>query len=616
MSTSSSVPEISVECYNQTSSSWQDHTNNVVGFDIRETGIQRISTATINLEGRRTSLTSILQNPYRLTRILFRPQSSSWLTPFYGYVNADHVKEIPGTTEQREKISLDCLNTAARLDDDTITFDYWQLQSAQTPYTTNDWTYRRMLQNILEYPDSRAAGANNYPIEFNIDAPNNPNGLDHVIDSGCNYQTHTIFDVIRTVCDRIGYDGYYYTASQTQRPQIILRPFQKTSSATFGPNYLREPEYYSGALSDVRNVIYVWGGIDTGYPPDGDRWTEYGYTKYQPRIWTATVTSTYTATIADQGNFIFFDKPNYKKGSQCIQARRDGSGLTSYTLTANLYLTRIPEIGTTGLNATVRSTSLNFLFKMIDVLISINGTEVPYTQKTRHKVMFYLLDNNNNTLRYTVRTNDDFGAINTNVLTETDYFFNLPIGPSAEIKPNNSGSSNCWELIQGESFNWEHLVRFTIAVEAVPRTINSRTYFFIDSLQFSGGVKIDPFTMNQLNISPVVKDQTSMNSHGLHVMHLRDNEINSFEHARVEANRVLANLKDPIPTMTFTVVPTQLLWPGAVVQVSGAYHRIKEIHYNWLNTDKKLTATYTCVGQTSPLPPIWTEEATQKYLIK
>ncbi|MDR0470721.1 MAG: hypothetical protein LBH79_03200 [Nitrososphaerota archaeon] len=622
MSSSSSVPEITVECYDQNNNAWQDHTNHVVGIDIRETGIQRISTAVINLEGQRSSLESILQTPHRLTRIQFRPPGTNTLTPFYGYVNADHIKTTAGTIEEHIKISLDCLNTAARLDDDTITFDYWQLQSAQTPYTTNNWTYRKMLQNILEYPDSRAAGAHPSPIAFDIDAPNNPNGIDHVIDSGCNYQTHTIFDVIRTVCDRIGYDGYYYTESNTIRPKIVLRPFQKTASAVFGPNYLREPEYFSGALSDIRNVIYVWGGIDTGYPPDGDRWTEYGYAKYNPRIWSATADNGRTATIGDydhtpQGALIGKQKPQYKKGNRCIYAGSNGYNTQTpvFTLAANLHLDRIPDIGPTGLNALHRTTHLNFLFLMAEYQNQSTGM-VPIIEKHGQKTMFYLIDNSGNELRYTaVPTN--YSIANNNVITNNDYFFNLPIGTNAEIKPNGSNTNNNWEQTRGEEFDWEHLNRFTTAVEITPHGgQNSQFFLFIDSLQFSGGVKIDPFTMNALNISPVIKDQQSINNYGIHVMHLRDNEINSFEHAKVEATRVLANLKDPIPTMTFTVVPTQLLWPGDIVQVSGAYHRIKEVHYNWLNTDKKLTATYTCVNQTSPLPPIWTEESYQKYLIK
>jgi hypothetical protein len=92
--------------------------------------------------------------------------------------------------------------------------------------------------------------------------------------------------MIRTACDRIGYDGYFNVAF-TGTPSVKLAAFNKDSVETLTAPFRGEPEINYGSLSDVCNVIHCWGDVDAGVPSDGDRWTEYAVAKYDPAIWSA-----------------------------------------------------------------------------------------------------------------------------------------------------------------------------------------------------------------------------------------------------------------------------------------------------------------------------------------
>jgi hypothetical protein len=611
-----SLPEIAVETYNGTT--WENLTPHVIYVDSNETGVTRISNCTINFEGLRSDLDSLVSNPYRLLRFKFKDPNNNWHTPFFGYINQPHLKTTAGTIEARVKGSLDCLNFSALLDADYCTFDYWKLQSAINPQTSSDvaWTYRKMLGDILLYPDSRRLGANPDPdmtaIDFTIEADIDADGLDHVIDSSCTWSQQTIFDVFRTVFDRVGYDGYYTCASESATPKVKVAKFDKAISAVFTAPYLGEPEYVGGALDTVRNRIYVWGGVDSGVPSDGDRWTEYAANKYTPHIWYGETGPTTDGTVTpyDVSNeTIFTQNIAYKTGAKCLyfdhtDYNGHASGLT--TVVSSVAKLALLFTETQIIDASNRFTSVSFFLKVEGGGESATHTKIGY---------LHLVDVDNNEIVY----GQIFYIAQPHGINDfvKEYLIQVPLNEDINgnytVNPNNN-----WVYYNGSTtFDWSNILALKVRIDTYFASNKpAQLKFYIDGLQFVGGLAIEPFKPYSAELNPPHYDSASKATHGLYVMHHQNSAISSFEQAYAEGERLLTNLKNPIPTLSFCKVPTQLLWPGQVVSVDGSLQRLKSINYQWMNSDKKLRAKYQSVPRLSQLPPIWTEENMQKYLIK
>lgn len=612
---STGVCPIKIEYYGSTS--WVPLTVYATKFQVQETGITRIPSATVNLEGARSNLDTFITGMYRLIRISFSDRGI-WQTIFYGYVNQPHVKSIAGTDISRCKINLDCLNFAARLDDDYVTYDYFKDQSALSPSTTvKAWTYRTMIENMLATPDSSRDNTNTSlgAIDFELVADNDEDGLDHVVESASTWTQQTIFDTIRTTLDRIGYDGYYYCNSETSTPQIIVGPFDKDSVVSFSAPYLGEPEFVGGSLSNVKNVIFKWGDVDAGVPSDGDRWTELGATKYDPVVWAGQI-SDGSLTISDVDNAHFIvnaeteTEVNYGAGSKSI--RFMGSDPAIQWITAQLNITNTEA---QNIDCLVRCTSLNFAFYSISntnfvvplvvSLVDANGQRINYSRKPATNdvggtpIAVSIPVGFNNTINIFADATRVNGVINIDILDAEKY---------ADQWYYTDGSSN---------FDWSNIrtAYFTVILPYGYVPI-SNWGFELDGVQFAGGLKIEPFQPYSELLNPPSIDQTSIDTYGIHVLPLQDNSLMSFEQAAAEGDRLLANLKNTVNTLTFTKTPTTLLYPGQVVSVDGTLQRLSAVTYDWSAETKKLIATYTAVAKLSPLPPIWTEENMQRYLIK
>jgi len=201
----------SVKLESYIDSSWVDYTEFASFFNIQDDGIQRVPSAGILLEGDRADFTDILTQPLANTvRIRIQPQST-WQTVFYGTVTHPTIAKIPGThsTVDKVKLLLECQNLANKLAKNYVTFDYYALQSAISPYveSADALTYRKVIEDFIETPDSKVSLTAWHPLNADVDV----NGIDHVIEKSCSFERQSLLGALRTICDRIGYDGYFGT---------------------------------------------------------------------------------------------------------------------------------------------------------------------------------------------------------------------------------------------------------------------------------------------------------------------------------------------------------------------------------------------------------------------
>jgi hypothetical protein len=595
-----------VKCELYVDDEYVDFTDYMTAFSIADKNITAVPTATVNLFGELSNFSSYLASPYCLAKISVKP-ASSWYRPFFGYVHCPYRKVIPGVLGGQTKLSLDCCGHAQRLATDNITYDYYALQSTITPHTgTEDvWTYRRMIQDFLDYPDSIRDGTGLNGTGFEVSAALNANGIDHAIDASCTWTGQSLLEAIRTTLDTIGYDGYYMSDDQGAPlpPLIVVAPFNRASIATLTDPFIGEPEYCGGDINDVANAIFVTGGIDAGVPVDGDRWTEYGYGKYSPAIWSCARTSA-TNTIMDEANGVLANPAN----TQCLRFSTTGSTETDFTVTLNLANTEYGLI-----DALNRITGLTFTMKLFTNYASVapQGAQLPYRRNT-----FILEDDEGNQVGY---RQSDFYEVADDSAAERS--INITIGADVEIANYGDHPQDQWYYVTNDtSFDWEHISYLIIKSDMAAWTANAGVTwgFWLDGLQFTGGYQIAPFqSYSQLLNAPSV-DSDSVNWFGVHVLEHNNAALNSFEQAKAEGARLLANLKNPIPywTLTKSDPNAALLPPSSVVTYSSTDYRIAEMNYDWTKAKKRCNVTYKLIGKTSPLPPLWTQVNELRFIVR
>lgn len=607
--------EVSVHYHNGTN--WVDLTNLCTAFEVEDRGITAIPTAVANFEAPRTDLNTFLANPYRLMRIQVNP--SSWYPIFFGYVGNCHSKTLAGTIAERTKVSLDCFSYAMRLATEYITYDYYKAQSAISPHAgANAYSYRDMIESFLLYPDSTRDGTGLLGTGFELSAAVNANGIDHIINASCNWEKQTLLEAIRTSCEQIGYDGYFPCfSSATFTPTINIAPFDKANAATIDDPMIGEPEYVSGDINDVANVIFGWGGVDSGVPADSDRFTEYGVSKYDPVIWTGwSGYGNTTLSDADNTDFIVDEgldtEANYGANAKCVKATCDDG--TNGWMTLCLDLTDT-EFG--GIDAKKRCTSINLaLYAHSEATLS------------KIQVKLQLADINDQIIEY-LCSRSTFSEEEYLFPENTPNVFTVPIGEDIntdELEILGTGfwyhtthprRGNVWRYYNHTTdFDWEHVKKLFISVAHLSLTGSTPNWYVeVDGLQFQGGLKIEPYQPYSEALCPPLKDDASIAAHGIHPMHFQDSSISSFEQMQAEKARILSNLKNPIPTLSFTKASpeTTQLYPSYVI--NSAY-RISSIDYKWFSKHQRCDTTYKCVGKTSPLPALWTQDNTLRMLMR
>lgn len=606
------MTDVAIHYYDATAETWVDLTDLSTAFHTEDWGIQKVGSATVNLEGARSDFTDYLSNPHRLIRIQAKP-AASYQNLFFGYVDEAYVKTLPGTIVEQSKISLDCLSFEARLAQDYITFNYYDLMSAEYPHVSaSSWTFRKMLNDLLAYPDSRdgrAATGFAYGTGFTVDAATDASGIDRVIDGTGNWDNQTLFEAVRLACEHIGYDGYYNISSNLTTTTAKLYPFNKASIATLTNPFIGEPEYRSGSLADVANIIFVEGGVDRGIPSDGDRWTEYAATKYSPAIWTATHTGA-SPTVEDVDNTVFQEE--YRANSKCIKVSTTGS--------TNQHLHILLNVANTSegsIDAVNRISSLIMALKTF--------TSGGHSSTDLFYMNLFLYDGSGNKLLYRVGQKAFF-IFGLDTLPYHNFDFEeqiqLSIGAYTEIK-TGEGIFDRWVYSTGTTFDWEHVTAFEIQLSRQEAIVDaSKTWgVYIDALQFGGGAEINQFHAS----NPPATDASSISSYGVHPYKHVDSQISSFELAQAEAARVLNNLHTPIPTLNVSKIygtdsygttwSTQLR-PSNVVTCQSVDWRVLNVCYDWKSKQKLVAASYKMVGKTSALPPIWSYDNALRYLMK
>lgn len=604
------MTDVSFHYYN---AGWQDLTSHLKNFKIEEYGIQRVPQATVTLFGKASDLTAFLASPYKLTRIRAKPVDT-WQTLFYGYVDNPFHKALLGMLTDMRVVSLDCFGGLARLATDFITFDYYKLQSAITPLADeNAWTYRKMIQDFLDYPDSTRDGTGLSGTGFTVVADNDPDGIDHIIDGSCSWSRQSLLDAIRTTCDQIGYDGYCEFGESVAN--IHLYPFDKASSGYLYAPYVKEPEYEGGSLNDIANVIFVWGGIDEGVPHDCDRWTEFGYGKYNPKAWSATSSPTDDVTISDTNNDNFHTATvDYGVNEKSVKFLCNTSN--AQWIHSILDLTQTAEGLIDCLNRCKYLTFNIFPYTpsyygfIIVALEDSNGNMIECAciqeNKSQNVALFESGEPKTIQLDVGVAINDEYPL---------SFFYSI-YDLMNDGKARAAG--NKWYYHSGDTtFDWEHVkkIHFHFGQNGFPNLDDWS--FELDGLYFIGGYRIEPFQSYSATLNPPAVDATSISQYGIHPFHYQNAQITSFEQAQAEGARLLNNLKDTIPRMTLSkLLPTTQFRPSNVVTVTGVDYRIANITYEWDTKTKEVHATYKIVGKTNPLPPIWTEQNELRYLVK
>lgn len=602
------LTDVKVEHYS--GEAWTDFTPYLIGFNVTDHNINTVPHASLLLFGDRSDFDEYLNMPYRLIRIQTRPESV-WQPIFYGYVSHPLTRKIAGThsTINKIKLSLDCVGAANRLTKDYVSFDYYKLQSAISPHvgSENNWTYRRMIEDMLSNPDSGEDTG------FVLHADVNEVGIDANIDRSCSWDRQTILEAVRIVCDRIGYDGYY-AFDDTHTPGLYLQKYDddQTVVAALDPPFINEPEYNYGDINDVFNHIYVWGGVDKGVPSDGDKWTEYGVEKYDPTIWSGeTDSNDGTVTPSDVDNTDFAE--DYRVNNKAIKFLHTGwSGIRIYGSARKIVTRAALNIANAGLtvDAANRISAINFNIHLF------GGGEDAAGAKYGS---LYAIDNSGNVIKYA-----NVIAL-TNPTSASSFICDLAIsvelgGNIALAEAGTDGRFGMWQYVSGADFNWADIRTLKIEVDThfATATPAGEVGFTIDGLQFVGGYPIEPFQPYSTLLNRPVTDEVSKGYYGVSVLHHQDTLLTSFEQAQTEGQRLLNNLAYPHGTLTIQKgdVATTLLKPSMYVTVEGLKQRIADIQYDWHVKDKKVKVTYTLVDPAQPLPPIWTTQNELKRAIK
>jgi hypothetical protein len=350
----------------------------------------------------------------------------------------------------------------------------------------------------------------------------------------------------------------------------------------------------------------VHGGNDSGIPPDADRWTEKAYAKYSPKIWSGGATSG-TYTVEDVANTLFtYQGTDFGINDYCVRIR-----CPNITTNSKLWLILNPSA-----NGDSGATTIDCKNRIKDINLSIcgwfNGSS---TTTVNFKFWFYLTDDADRQIEYFYWNHPLF--------EEHPAQITLPVGSNQPIY-SEGGTGDRW--VGNTAFDWEKVKKLKIHCTVGAGVVGGDLTwgFDVDGLQFVGGLMIDPFAKDYAPIyDPPVKDDASINTYGVHLLPLQDTALDSFEIAQKEGERVLANLKNPVPTFAFTVPFTTVIRPSNIITVtcaqfglSSTQMRALKVQYDFNSKNKRIFQTITCTSKLNPLPPLWTQQQELRPLVK
>lgn len=584
-------------------SQWVNVADYVTDFTVEEMGIQRASALRYTVHGNYSAFDALLNGHHKQMRALIKPEGAiDYYRVFYGWI-WEPKADLETGSSTKITLPLDCRSITQRLADDTVTVDYYSMQAASSPKTVITYadtdTSMGVIDDFLLTPDS------GFDTGFLLDAPSGGN-IHNAVDRTCNFDRQTLLDAIRVICDRCGYDGW--TDIDVEQKKLYLRPFGYGSSVATLTQPFLACSWSRGSLDDIVNYVLVHGGTDEGTPSDGDRWTEYGYTKYTSTPWSATISSgTIVVSDVDNTNFVK-NGVDYGVNDKAIRAEATTVNNISIEFKLDLDLTKTNELKADCLE---RCTELSFFFYPFT-----NDTQSTFQHLT---LTIGLVDNSANEIRYKCE------GINGVWFDPAQLQkIRISLGKTNAIGTRKDFLQK-WYYEVGSTFDWKNVVKVRFIV--TNQRFNSGTVWGceIDGLQFLGGFPIDPFAEYAGTYNLYQYNQTSIDTYGVHVLHHQDTVISSFEHAAKEGERVLTNLKDPIakleikiPALITRILPSNLV-TVTIPQLginAETWRVIPPVRYEWNANRKTIHQTLTLTKSTTPLPPLWSEQPELRSFVK
>jgi len=569
-------PDITIQYYDASISGWVELFDETLKFRVRDGGLRRSPVAEVTLINPES-----LPNLYDLFRINVDVRGVQDQI-FYGRVFDIRRILTPGSLRVQTEISAFGLE-AAKLNRDTITKDYQDEQDARYPETL--WTFKNMIIDFLDVPDSGyavwgvpATKGKAYRLDTDTGA------ITSAIYGQMNFDHETLLDALRRVAEFLAYDGYVYIdAADYARIKFV-----QVGTLAANPAIILEEPFLDFrvkyGLRGLINYVLVRGGADVGVPYDGDRFTERGVSKWN---------GLYPAwTNVDPDTTLSDDSTRRVRGKYSIKmAKTTGSDKLEVKLNfANAGYSPMPSFRTR-----IRSICFS-LFPSPTNLGALDWIQV----------LIGLKDSAGN------RINTQSWGMSIHKNEWNSLVFPLPQVVQGKVKLGD------WWFETGSSFDFENVTDFYFSVYAAGRQLFGGLFgsigsyalygdFYLDSLLFRGGKEIIPDTLN-----PPVKNDSSISNYGVSVYWLFDRDINSFDMAQYEGQRILKTLSEPSTLIEATkrsytwARPSQVLTVNVPrLGISNESWRILEIIQRWNRTFPQIRTTFQLCKSTIRTPPPW-----------
>jgi len=559
-------PDVYVQYH--TGVTWQNIIQDCKFFDIEDAGILKIPSCKITLFN-----PSNIPDFYDLVRIFADVRGENDMI-FYGRLYKHLDRTLLGTTGKQVLLDLHCRGIGQRLINDTITNPYYDQQQASDPNTR--WTFKEVIEDFLAIPDSLYA--------TNITLEHDSGDILDAVNGACNFDQQTLLDALRVICETIDYDGYIYIDGETAKLKIwdiVSNPQAASPAVTLNHPYTHIDQNYDS--DDVKNIIYVFGGVDIGTPAH-DKWTELAMSKYDPDIWEGLSGE----TITDEGSEVKINEYSIKstKGTGNFDVRLRIDRTEEGTLDLDTKIFQIvfwlhPEAGTS---------------KPMPVDVKIELTDTSDNKIALGQFAVY------KAYGRTVIKKHPQTMIMANTNEWNEIRVPTPANQNQEIMP--SFHPSLWYLIGGSTtFDASQVKYCDIKVQDEDNDkVPSQDFIWIDGLVFGGGYEINPFKNPSLYPSPAdaygrILDATSINNYGVRTYSHEDRDITSFQQAVDEGVRLLKMLKDATRIVTATkkgytwVKPHQTLTLNASEYgITSQTWRANELRRTW-STEKKIVYT-------------------------
>ena len=546
-------PEIEIAWFDDPD--WVDVKGYASSFNIRDAGVLKVPAARVTLKnaaGRFTDGGADDIPKYAKFRIRADVRGV-WDTPFAGR----YVRYEGNMSGKKETVTLVLKGHGQKLLHDAITYPYRDDYDAGDP-----WTMKTMIENFLASPDS------GYDTGITLSTDVGDIATEPPID---NFDKEKLLDAIRKVAEEINYDGYMDGETSLVFKGVGTVPIVPTT-------HLIHPFVFAKPIWDCEEVVnYVlpWGDIESGVPPDMDRWTE-DHDRWTD-LWVADSNSTVTD---DSGTKVY--------GAKSIKV----TNTSGNNIGATLDITKDPK-WPSGVDCS------GGRFVRIRMLLRHD-----FTTKQLLDPTIDLIDSNDKTIRF--GKGDGYLWFHRG-LTHSKWCNRAKsIGPGESVEATyllHNNRLNWWYGTGDSAFSW---IIKKVRVWAGHLVAELKS-MWVDALFFEGGLAIDPIRNSSFYPSPGVPiyDSGSIASYGRRLLHHQDHEVRSFEQAYHSGLRAVYANRYPIEKMVVKKGAAPYARPHQYVSslVIPEYNidaqwRILELAHDWQSRGNLLRTTFTMVPQT------------------